>query len=260
MPSTHVHPTAIIGNHVTLGEGVEVGPYCTIEDDVVIGDRTVLMSHVVIGRYTQLGSDNRVYPFTTLGLPPQDLKFSGEKTVLEIGNNNQIREHVTIHRGTGHGGGLTKIGNHGLVMVGSHVGHDCFIGDHVIMSHGATLAGHVIVGDHANVGAYSGVHQFCKVGDYAFIGGFSVVTQDALPYVKTVGNRAKIYGINKIGLERKGFTKEEVENLHKAYRILFHKKLRLAEAIEQLEAEYAECPRVTYMVNFIKASERGITR
>lgn len=260
MADFQVHPSAIIGNNVTIGEGSEIGPYCVIEDDVTIGRNNKLASHLVVGRYTSIGNDNIFYPFSTIGLNPQDLKFGTEKTVLEIGDNNTFREHVTLHRGTGHGGGVTRIGSHNLVMVSAHVAHDCQVGSHVILSHAATLAGHVLVGDHATVGAYSGVHQFCRVGDYAFIGGYSVITQDALPYIKSVGNRAKAYGINTIGLERKGFSKDEVTRLKDAYRTLFQRKLRLVEAQEQVAEKYGDCARVTYLLDFIAASERGIIR
>ncbi|CAM2007286.1 acyl-ACP--UDP-N-acetylglucosamine O-acyltransferase [Acanthopleuribacter pedis] len=260
MAEFQVHPTAIVGNNVTIGAGTEIGPYCVIEDDVTIGENNILGSHLVIGRYTNIGNHNRFYPFSTIGLQPQDLKFDDEKTVLEIGDHNTFREHVTLHRGTGHGGGVTRIGSHNLVMVSAHVAHDCLVGDHVILSHAATLAGHVLVGNHATVGAYSGVHQFCRVGDYAFIGGYSVITQDALPYIKSVGNRAKAYGINTIGLERKGFTKEEITNLKDAYRTLFQRKLRLVEAQEVVTKKYSDCARVKYLLDFIAASERGIVR
>ena len=258
--SANIHPSAIVADNVQLGEGVEIGPNCIIEEDVQIGDHTRLMANLYIGRYTKIGAHNTFFPFSTIGLVPQDLKFGDEKTVTEIGDHNMIREHVTIHRGTEHGGGVTRIGNHNLLMVSSHVAHDCFVGDRSIMSHGATLAGHVVVGDDANVGAYSAVHQFCNVGDHAFIGGFSVVTKDAMPYVKTVGNRAKAYGINTIGLERKGFTKEEITGIQQAYRILFLRKMRLTEALDKVEQEYKDSPRVMYLVNFIRAAKRGVVR
>ncbi len=260
MSAANIHPTAVIGENVTIGEGTEIGPYCILEDNVAIGPANRFMASIYVGRFTRIGASNTFFPYSTIGLIPQDLKFGQEDTVAEIGDHNVIREHVTIHRGTGHGGGLTKIGNHNLLMVGSHVAHDCFIENRAIMSHGATLAGHVIVGEDATVGAYSAVHQFCNVGDYAFIGGFSVVTQDALPFVKTVGNRATIYGINSIGLERKGFSKEEIANLKSAYRLLFQKKLRLVEALERLDMEFPDCPRVKYLARFIRAAKRGIVR
>ena len=260
MAKPKIHPTAVIGERVVIGDDCEIGPFCVIEDDVVIGSGNRFMASLYIGRYTRIGEHNQFFPYATIGLVPQDLKFGNEETHAEIGDHNVVREHVTIHRGTGHGGGLTRIGQHNLLMVGSHIAHDCKVGDRIIMSHGATLAGHVNIGDDATVGAYSAVHQFCDVGEHAFIGGFSVVTKDALPFVKTVGNRARIFGVNTLGLERKGFSKDEVANLKSAYRILFQKKLRLVEALAQLEADYADCPRVAYLTSFIQASQRGIVR
>lgn len=256
-----VHPSAIIGENVEIGEGTTIGPFCILEDNVTIGPNNHLMANVYVGKYTKIGRGNTIFPYTTVGLVPQDLKFKpDEVTSLEIGDENMIREHVTLHRGTEHGGGLTKIGSRNLIMVGGHVAHDCMVGNDSIISHGAALAGHVTVGDCAVVGAASSVHQFCRVGDYAFIGGHSVVVQDALPYIKSVGNRAKIYGINKIGLERKGFTEEEVKDLRDAYRTLFQRKLQLKEALEKLKEEYAGKARVQYLIDFIESSERGITR
>ncbi len=258
MTGPAIHPTAIIGKNTAIGERCEIGPYCVIEDDVRIGDHCRLIASVHVGRYARIGSHNLVYPFTTIGMPPQDLKFAGEESYLELGSHNTIREHVTLHRGTAHGIGKTRIGNHNLFMVGSHVAHDCLMGDRNIMSHNASLAGHVEVGEDATIGAYSAVHQYCNVGSHAFIGGFSVVTQDALPFIKTVGNRAKTYGVNTIGLERKGFTKEEIYDLKTAYRVLFLRKLKLAEALERLEAELGHSERVRYLVEFIRAAKRGI--
>ena len=258
--STTIHPTAILGENVTVGEGCEIGPYCIVEDNVTIGEGNRFMAHVYVGRYTAIGNQNTFFPFSTIGVIPQDLKFEEEETRAIIGDHNVFREHVTLHRGTGHGGGVTRFGSHNLMMVGSHVAHDCQVGDRTIMSHQSSLAGHVTVGDDAVVGAYSSVHQFCAVGNHAFIGGFSVVTKNALPYVKTVGNRASIYGINNIGLERKGFSREEIDDLKNAYRILFQKKLRLVEALDQLEADFPKNSHVQYMVKFIREAERGIVR
>jgi len=257
---TVVHPTAIIGKNVQIGEGTEIGPYCVLEDDVVIGPRNHFMASVYVGRYTVVGADNGFFPYSTIGCIPQDLKFKDEPTRLQIGDRNRIREHVTLHRGTGHGGGVTRIGSDNLIMVGAHAGHDCQVGDRTILSHGCALAGHVTVGDDATVGASSSVHQFCRVGEHAFIGGHSVVVMDALPFVKTVGNHAKIYGINTIGLQRKGFSDEEVSDLKQAYRILFLKKLRLVDALAKLKQEMAGRPRVDYLLHFIESSERGIVR
>lgn len=257
---TQIHPSAVIGERVTIGEGTVIGPFCVIEDDVVIGSGNKLMANLYIGKYTTIGNDNTFFPFSTIGVVPQDLKFGTERTDCIIGNNNTIREHVSIHRGTHHGGGETRVGDHNLLMVNSHIAHDCIVGNEVILSHGGTLAGHVEVGNKATVGAYSAVHQFCRVADYAFIGGFSVVTQDALPYIKTVGNRANIYGINTIGLQRSGFDKDEVKRLQDAYKILFRQGLRMEDALAQLEAKYPDCKRVGYLIEFIRSAKRGVVR
>ena len=257
----HIHPTAVIGKGAVLDPSCQVGPYCVLEDGVHIGAGTRLMAHVYVGRGTKIGAQNTIWPFSALGTEPQDLKYAGEETHAEIGDHNTIREHVTVHRGTSHGGGLTTVGSHNLLMVGSHVAHDCHVGSHTILSHNCSLAGHVTVGDYASVGAYSAVHQFCRVGDHAFIGGFSVVTQDALPFVKTVGRRdTTIFGINKIGLERKGFSKETLTQLNRAYRILFNKGFRLTEAVAQVKEAFSDSREVSFLIDFIEASERGVVR
>jgi UDP-N-acetylglucosamine acyltransferase len=253
-----VHATAIIGERVELADQVDIGPYCVVEDDVIIGKGTRLMAHDYIGRYTEIGENNTIFPFATLGVVPQDLKFTGGLTRLVIGNDNIIRENCSFHRGTEKGGGITKLGDRNLFMGTTHIAHDCQVGSDCIFSQAATLAGHVEVGHKVILGGYSGVHQFCRLGNHAFIGGYSVITQDALPFVKAVGNRAKNYGINTIGLEREGFEKEELRALQKAYRILFHKKMRLVEAIELLKTEYASFERVMELVSFIESSVRGV--
>lgn len=258
--SSQVHPSAIIGQRVELGENVTIGPHCIVEDDVVIGDETVLHAFATVGQFTTLGKNNEIFHHACIGLPPQDLKFNGEKTVAVIGDHNVFRENATVHRGTESGGGTTSIGNHNLFMVGSHIAHDCMVGNHNIFANCGTLAGHVTVGEKSTIGAFSAVHQFCRVGDYAFIGGFSVITQDALPYVKSVGNRAKAYGINTLGLQRQQFTSQEIDDLRAAYRTLFQKKLRLVEALQTLKADYPQSEKVQYLVSFIEQSERGITR
>ena len=258
--SQSIHPTAIIGNNVNLGNNIEIGPYCIIEDDASIGDHCVLKSFATVGQFTQLGEGNIIFPHACIGLGPQDLKYQGEKTVAIIGNNNVFREYTTVHRGTNHGGGTTQIGDNNLFMIGAHVAHDCLVGNKNIFANQGTLAGHVTIGSFSTIGAFSAVHQFCRVGDYAFIGGFSVITQDALPYIKSVGNRAKIYGVNAIGLERQGFTPQELNDLRQAYRILFLKKMKLVEALEKLKAEFESAARVQYLVKFIEESERGIVR
>jgi len=210
-----------------------VGPYAVIGEHVRIGRDCRIGASTVIDGHTEIGDGNEIFPMTSIGLVPQDLKFGGEPTRVTIGDRNVIREFVTIHRGTAGGGGLTSIGTRNLLMAYTHIAHDCHIGNNTIFGNAATLAGHVTVDDFANVGAFSGVHQFCRVGKYAFIGGYSVVTKDALPYVKTVGNRARIYGINTIGLRRRGFAQETITKLHRAYRVLAHSAT--SRAIAQIE-------------------------
>lgn len=260
MTAASIHPSAVIGDNVQVGDGTVVGPYCIIEDDVVIGPNNKLMAHVYVGRYTHIGEGNTIFPFTNLGMVPQDLKFKDERTTAVIGNRNVIREQSTIHRGTVGGGGETILGDDNLMMVGSHIGHDSKVGNQCILGHNSSLAGHVDVENDAVVGAYSAVHQFCRVGEHAYIGGFSVCTKDVLPYIKSVGNHAKIYGINAIGLQRKGFTEDEITGLKQAYRVLFLRKLRMVEALERLKADFANAPRVMTLVDFIESSERGVIR
>jgi UDP-N-acetylglucosamine acyltransferase len=257
MTAASIHPSALVGSRVVLGEEVVVGPYCILANDIEIGAGTVLDAHVVVGEFTRMGRNNRVFPFTTLGLIPQDLKFHGEVTRLEIGDENVIREHCSLHRGTENGGGLTAIGHRNLIMGHSHIAHDCLIGDDNIFSQGATLAGHVLVGRHVIIGGYSGIHQFCRLGDYAFIGGYSVVTQDALPYVKAVGNRARNYGINTMGLLRQGFTEAQVRDLRQAYQALFHGDRPLSEVLNVMHSD-AQTPEIVQpLLQFMKEAKRG---
>jgi UDP-N-acetylglucosamine acyltransferase len=253
--------TAIISSEASLAPDVEVGPYAVIGPSVTIGAGTVIGPHVRIEGPTTIGERNRFIGSASFGTDPQDLKFKGERTELRIGNDNVFREFVTINRGTTGGGGVTTIGSHNFFMAYSHVAHDCHIGSNVIFANNATLAGHVEVGDFSTVGAFSAVHQFCRVGDHAFIGGGSICTQDVLPFVKTVGNRpAKTYGVNTIGLERKGFQKETVEALQRAYRILTRSKLRLQEALDRIESELGFHSEVRYFAEFIRESKRGVIR
>lgn len=254
---TGIHPTAIIHPSARVGEGTEIGPYVTIGERVRIGRDCRIGASCVIDGVTEIGDGNQIFPMTSIGLVPQDLKFGGEPTRVVIGERNVIREFVTIHRGTAGGGGLTSIGNHNLLMAYTHVAHDCHIGSETIFGNAATLAGHVEVEDYANVGAFSGVHQFCRVGKYAFIGGYSVVTKDALPFAKTVGNRARIYGINTIGLLRRGFSQDTIAKLRRAHRILLH--ANTSRAVAQIERDPAlQCPEVRYVVDFIRSSKRGV--
>ncbi|NIM00818.1 MAG: acyl-ACP--UDP-N-acetylglucosamine O-acyltransferase [Acidobacteria bacterium] len=255
-----IDPQAVVDEAATLGAGVEIGPYCVVGPEVTLGDRCRLLSHVVVEGSTEIGPETVISPFASVGGAPQDLRYKGEDTRLIIGARNTIRENTTLNRGTPHGGGVTRLGDGNLVMAYSHVGHDCQIGDDNILANGTTLAGHVEIGSHATVGAYSGVHQFCRVADHAFIGGFTVLRQDALPWVTTVGNRAKSYGLNIIGLRRRGYSKETIQALKHAYTTLFRSKLRLNEALDALEDSANEFDEVRYFIDFVRGSERGVTR
>jgi UDP-N-acetylglucosamine acyltransferase len=252
-----IHPTAIVHPSAQIGAGTVIGPYVTIGERVRIGRGCSIGASCVIDGVTEIGDGNQIFPMTSIGLVPQDLKFGGEPTRVVIGDRNVIREFVTIHRGTAGGGGLTSIGNHNLLMAYTHIAHDCHIGNETIFGNAATLAGHVEVEDYANVGAFSGVHQFCRVGKYAFIGGYSVVTKDALPFAKTVGNRARIYGINTIGLKRRGFSQDTIAELRRAHRVLLHSAT--SRAVAQIERDPGlQSPEVRYVVDFIKSSKRGV--
>ncbi len=255
-----IHPTAIIGEHAEIAESAIIGPFCVIGDNVRIGDRTQLRASVQVDSNTTIGTDNVIHAFCCLGFPPQDVKYQGEPTTTVIGNGNIIRENTTIHRGTPTGRASTVVGSNNFFMAYTHIAHDCIVGDQNIFVNAATLGGHVHVGDHTYIGAYSGVHQFCRIGSYAFVGGYSVITQDALPYVKTVGNRAKTYDINTMGLERKGFKLETIGALKKSYRILLRRKLQLADALAEMRREFPHIPEVLYFAEFIENSERGICR
>jgi len=252
-----VHETAIVDPGARVGEGTVIGPFATIGPHVTIGRRCRVGASAVIDGMTEIGDDTEIYPFASIGLAPQDLKFKGEPTRLVIGRHNVFREFVTIHRGTAGGGGITTIGDNNLFMAYAHVAHDCHVGSHTIFGNAATLGGHVTVEDYAAISAYSGVHQFCRVGKHAFIGGYTVVTRDALPYAKTVGNRARIYGLNSIGLARRGFSSDLISKLRRAYRhLLQHNTSRALELIERDPTLRA--PEVSYLVNFITSAKRGV--
>ncbi|HET8946584.1 MAG TPA: acyl-ACP--UDP-N-acetylglucosamine O-acyltransferase [Candidatus Polarisedimenticolia bacterium] len=259
-PSARVHPSAQVDPGAVLGPEVVVGPFCVVGAGVRIGAGTVLHAHVVVEGPTTIGEQNRLFPFACVGMEPQDLKFRGEPTTLEIGDRNMLRENVTVHRGTVGGGGVTRLGSDNLLMAGTHVAHDCHVGSHVIFANAATLAGHVTVEDGATIGAFSGVHQFCRVGRQAYIGGYSVLTQDAAPYVLTVGNRARAYGINVIGLERRGVPAATIQALKQAYRLLFRAHLPQEEALQRVRSEVGEFEEVRVLTAFIAGSERGVIR
>jgi UDP-N-acetylglucosamine acyltransferase len=255
-----IHPTAQIDPGASVAPDAVIGPFCVVGEGVRIGPGTVLHAHVVVGGPTTIGEGNRLFPFACVGMEPQDLKFQGEKTTLEIGDRNTLREGVTVHRGTTGGGGATRIGSDNLLMAGTHVAHDCRVGNSVIFANAATLAGHVTVEDGATIGAFSGVHQFCRVGRQAYIGGYSVLTQDAAPYVLTVGNRAKAYGINVVGLERRGVAAETIQALKQAYRLLFRAHLSQEEALARVRTEMGAIEEVRVLADFIAGSERGVIR
>ncbi len=255
-----IHPSAVVQSGAQLGSDCYVGPYCVVGDDVVLGDRVRLESHCVIDGRTRIGDDSHVFPFVSIGLASQDLKYKGEPAETRIGRRNRIREFVTIHRGTEGGGRLTKTGDDCLIMAQAHVAHDCLLGDHVIMANGATLAGHVSVEDGANIGAYSGVHQFCRVGREAYIGGYSVVVKDALPYALTVGNHAKCYGLNVTGMKRRGYPQEVIKTLHHAFHLLLSAKLNTTQALERIRAEINDSKEVDELVRFIETSVRGVIK
>lgn len=252
-----IDPTARVHPRAEVGDGTVVGPHVVIGERVKIGARCRVGASTVIDGWTEIGDETEIFPFGSFGLIPQDLKFKGEDTRLVIGRRNVFREFVTIHRGTRGGGGVTRIGDRNFFMAYAHVAHDCLIGDETIFANAATLAGHVLVDDFATIGAFSGVHQFCRVGRHAFIGGYSVVTKDALPFAKTVGNRARIFGVNTIGLVRRGFDPETIAKLKQAFRYLL--QLNTTRALERIEGDPAvQCAEVDYLVAFIRSSKRGV--
>ncbi len=256
---TQIHSTAIIEQGARLGEGAVIGPYCCVGGMVELGDGVRLHSHVVVAGKTTIGPNTHVYPFASIGHPPQDLKYKGEESELVIGANNVIREHATMNPGTAGGGMITRIGNNCLFMVGAHVAHDCDIANHVIMANNATLAGHVAVDDFAILGGLSAVHQFCRIGRHAMIGGMSGVENDVIPYGSVTGNRARLDGLNIVGLRRRGFSRSEVAAMRKAYRLLFAQEGTMAERLEDVAEMYRDNVAVMEIVGFIRSdSSRAI--
>jgi UDP-N-acetylglucosamine acyltransferase len=250
--AAYIDPTAAVHRSARIGEGTTIGPCCTIGPEVTIGKRCRIDASVVIDGWTEIGDGTRIFPMASIGLAPQDLKYKGERTRLVVGMRNTIREFATINRGTAGGGGETTIGNDNLLMAYVHVAHDCHVGSHTIFGPHATLGGHVHVEDYANISAGSAVHQFCRVGTYGFIGGYSIVTKDALPFGRTIGGRpARIFGVNSIGLSRRGFTPETIDQLKRAYRYLL--QANTTRAVAQIDA-----PEVRYLVEFIRSSQRGV--
>lgn len=251
--SASVHPSAVVDPAAVLGDGVVVGPFCLVGPDVVLGERVRLLSHVVVEGRTRIGAGTVIYPFASIGHRPQDLKYRDEPSELLIGQNNTIREHVTMNPGTEGGGMVTRVGDNGLFMMGSHVAHDCILGNNVILANNATLAGHVVVGDFAFFGGLSAVHQFVRVGAHAMIGGMSGVENDVIPYGLVMGDRARLSGLNLVGLERRGFSKDAVRNLRAAYRMLFASEGTFADRLEEVERQYGEAQLVGDMLGFIRS-------
>jgi UDP-N-acetylglucosamine acyltransferase len=255
-----IHPTAIIAPDAQIEEGVEIGPYAVIGNDVKIGKNTIIGPHAVIDHYTHIGESCRIFQFCSIGADPQDLKFSGEKTRVIIGDHNVIREFVTIHRGTTADIGMTFIGNQNLIMAYCHIAHNCKLGNNIIMGNAAQLAGHIHVEDFAIISGLTGIHQFTRVGCHCIIGGASAVPKDVPPYTTSSGNRVKLYGLNLIGLKRRNFPEKNIKALKEAYRIIFRSDLLLETALKKVEAEVEDCPEVRHLVNFIRESKRGICR
>ena len=256
-----IHPTAIVDPQARIAETAEIGPYCIVGAEVEIGARTRLMANLYLEGPTWIGEDNIFYPFSSVGVASQDLKYKGERAETRIGHRNKIREFVTIHRGTAGGGLETTIGSDGLLMTYSHVAHDCHIGDHVIVGNSVGLAGHVTIEDWADVSPFSGVHQFCRIGRHAFIGPYSVIKQDVMPYSLT-SNKPElgVFGANSVGLGRRGFSAATIEALQTAIRLLTRSQLNTSQAIERIQAEVPACAEVDELVEFIRRSERGVVK
>jgi UDP-N-acetylglucosamine acyltransferase len=260
-PAMNVHPTAIVDPRSRVHPSCQIGPYCVIGPEVELGEHCRLVSHVTVEGPTRIGTHNRLFPFCSIGMAPQDISYAGEPTRLEIGDHNEIREFATVNRGTVKGGGLTRVGSHILVMAYTHIAHDCVVGDHVILANAATLGGHVIVGEWAQVGALCPVHHFVRIGAHSFIGGGTTVTKDVLPFSKTVAARdTHAYGLNAIGLERRGFSKDRISKIHHAYKLLLSSKLNTTQALEKLKAEPARGEDVEMLIRFIDESERGVIK
>ncbi|MBT9331466.1 acyl-ACP--UDP-N-acetylglucosamine O-acyltransferase [Paracidobacterium acidisoli] len=256
-----IHPTAIVAPTAVVPSSCSVGPYSTIGPDVVLGEDCELVSHVVLDGHLHAGARNRFYSFACVGVSPQDLKYKGEPTGVAMGDGNVIRECVTISRGTAGGGGTTHIGSQCLIMAYAHIGHDSVIGSHCILANAATLAGHVLVEDYATVGALNQVHQFCRIGRFAYTGGGTTVTQDVLPFSLTSAKReTHAYGLNKVGMERRGFDAARMRPIQKAYRLLLASKLNTSQALEKLKEESIASEDVAYLVDFIEKSERGVLK
>lgn len=255
----NIHPSSYIHPNATIDKTVEIGPFCTIGADVILKAGVRLISHIVVDGHTEIGENTVIYPFASIGTPPQDLKFSGEVTRLVIGKHNTIREHVTMNPGTKGGGGLTQVGDHGLFMMGAHVAHDCMIGNHVIFANNATIGGHVQIGDYAILGGLTAVHQFVRIGAHAMIGGASAVGQDVIPFAMALGNSANLIGLNLIGLKRRGFTPETIKALQQSFEIIFKQNTHtFKERIENAQNLYQDDAACQKLFEFLtNATDRG---
>jgi len=256
-----VDPRAVVSSRARLGQGVCIGPYAVVGGDVEMGDGCVVHGHAAVEGPSQFGRENQFYPFCCVGSDPQDRKYRGEPTRLEAGDRNVFREYVTVNRGTSGGHGVTRIGSDNLILAYAHIAHDCVIGSHTLFVNGATLAGHVTVEDHATVGAFCPVHQFCRIGRYAYVAASTVITQDVLPYSKTVAPReTRCYGVNTIGLEREGFSKERIAAIERAFRLLLRSRMNTTQAVERMRAELGASEDVGVLLRFIESAERGIAK
>jgi UDP-N-acetylglucosamine acyltransferase len=255
-----IHPSAVVSPRAQVGRECYIGPYSIVGDEVVLGDGVRLESHCVVEGRTQIGDETHVFPFVSVGLASQDLKYRGEPAETRIGRRCRLREFVTIHRGTEGGGMLTEVGDDCLIMAQAHIAHDCIIGKRVIMANGATLAGHVLIEDGANIGDYSGVHQFCRIGREAYVGGYSVVVKDALPYALTVGNHARCYGLNVTGMKRRGYKRDTIDTLHHAFHLLLSSRLNTSQALSAIREEIKDSTEVDELVRFIETSKRGVIK
>ncbi len=259
MAKPKIHKTAIVAADAKLAEGVEIGPFCIIGKRVKIGKNTKLQSHIVIEE-TEIGSDCTIFPFTSIGLPPQDTRYENERTKVKIGKNNIIREYITIHRASVGGNKITRIGNSNFLMAYAHIAHDCNIGNNIIIANATTLAGHVEIEDHAFIGGMVAIHQFTRIGAYSMIGGFSAITQDIPPFTTASGDRAKLYGLNTVGLKRLEFDDSVIRGLKKAYKTVFRSKLTLKDALKKLKADDKQPEEVELFIEFIEKNTRGICR
>lgn len=255
-----IHPTAIIDSSAQISSSAQIGAYCIIGKNSIIGDDTVLKSHVIIGDNTTIGQRNEIYQFASVGEVPQDLKFKGEETYLQVGDDNRIRESCTLHRGTADGGSLTKIGNHNLLMVNVHIAHDCMVGNHNVLANNVGVAGHTHVGNYTIIGGQSGIHQFCRIDDYAMVAGGSVIFKDVCAFTTVSGNPAKVHGLNKEGMRRKAWTSDTIQALEAAYDLVFRSGLIKADVIDALQKMLTDEPKVQFFIDSLVNSKRGLVR